>query len=293
MERKSIFPLLLSPVLSSSNFKSPPRPRTSKPGPASKTGRMKAGSRSIIGTQTVSSKLIKVHKCDRNLSNQTKERSDDPQEIERLTVKKEKPDDGRESRLSPAFDDVRNDETSNVAKTDNSIQTCPSCNKEFSKKGRLQAHISQAHPNHYIHYKCPHCDWSTTNRGSLRSHIVTSHRDKVDYYTCNHCSQNFTNLASCKKHRRSCGNEVNTDGHKERKGHVVSSGVNKIKAFQSNGVKKTRASPSTHTCLDCFTSFSSRLNLVKHKLSCNATPYPNHVCCTCNQQPGCLCYYNT
>ena len=157
MERKNIFPLLLSPVLSSSNFKSPPRPRTSKPGPASKTGRMKAGSRSIIGTQTVSSKPIKVHKCDRNLSNQTKERSDDPQEIERLTVK-EKPDDGPESPLSPAFDDVRNDETSNVAKTDNSIQTCPSCNKEFSKKGRLQAHISQAHPNHYIHYECPHCD---------------------------------------------------------------------------------------------------------------------------------------
>ena len=64
---------------------------------------------------------------------------------------------------------------------------------------------------------------------------------------------------------------------------MVSSGVIKLKAFQSNGVKKTRASPSTHTCLDCFTSFSSRLNLVKHKLSCKKTFVgPPYTCKYCN-----------
>ena len=34
----------------------------------------------------------------------------------------------------------------------------------------------------------------------------------------------------------------------------------------SKQIKKTRSSPSTHTCLDCFGSFSSRSLLMSHKI---------------------------
>ena len=66
LREESIIPPFSSPALSSSTVKSPPIPRTPRPrpGPASKTGRKKAGPRSIIGSPTVTRKSLRVHKSD-------------------------------------------------------------------------------------------------------------------------------------------------------------------------------------------------------------------------------------
>ena len=58
-KRKSIIPPpLLSPALSASTFKSPPRPRT--PGPASRTMLKKAGHRDVLSTSTFNKKSLGV-----------------------------------------------------------------------------------------------------------------------------------------------------------------------------------------------------------------------------------------
>ena len=278
-KRKSLIPP--STALSSSIFKSPPRPTIHRPGPASKTGR----------------RSLRVHKSDRRLSHggvptdtgpsKQKEKRfyhplrvgkavcDSKKSDRRLTVKKEKPD------------EARSDKTIDVNDA-GSVHMCPFCNKDFSRRGRLKSHIAQAHPDPDTvkHYDCPHCEFTTTNPGSLRSHLLKTHRDKVEYYICNYCSKNFTTFVNWKKHRNSCEKrkkeKVGADGHKERKRHAVSNVSKKSKAAQSSGVKMTRASPSSYNCLDCFNSFSSRLDLIKHKLRCKTLVGPPYVCKDCN-----------
>jgi len=133
----------------------------------------------------------------RNMGSEPKQSSS----LKLATVKKETPDtdDDYESLLLPGYDDKINDVIATV-------NSCPVCQKEFNGKGRLRAHISQAHPDPKTvqHYKCPHCSWSSTNPGSLGSHIVKIHPDKAEVYNCVHCPEKFTNKQIWHKHMPRC-----------------------------------------------------------------------------------------
>ena len=312
-KRRSIIPPPLSPALSSSTFKSPARLRT--PGPASKTIHEKAGS--TFATQTVSQKplpgvsnrnrrqtvsgiptqrreksshsqertVIGYHKdddwmpnfqeLDPDMGTARSSRSEPKKKGAKVVVttgvfiKEEKADDGYEAS-APTYDEINDVEV--VA----SIHICPTCNKEFDSQGKLKAHVSKAHSdkNRVKHYNCPHCAWTSIFPGSLRAHLVQSHgnKNKSSYFVCGFCSKNFTNSATWEEHTKICVKRKDND--EQLRSPAV-----------TRRIKKSRASPSTHTCLDCCTSFVSRSLLVRHKnQNCHGKTIngPPFTCKHCN-----------
>ena len=182
-----------------------------------------------------------------------------------VIVKEEKPDDGYEP-MAPSYDAINDVET--IA----SIHTCPTCNKEFDSRGKMKAHVSKAHPDKHPvkHYNCPHCAWTSIYPGSLRAHMVQSHKNKVGHSVCSFCTKKFTSSATWEKHISVCVKR--TENKKD------------VKLNMQVPRKTFKSSPSTHTCLDCFKSFSSRQHLLKHKILCksNGPSGPPFICKHCN-----------
>ena len=309
VKRKSIIaPSPLSPSLSSSTYKSPSRPRT--PGPASRTMHKKASYGDVLSSSTYNKKPLGVSKSGRRLtvggiSTEKMSRSQgrtvscyhndndlipNIQELDTdlvgtarssrsepkkkaakvvvttgVIVKEEKPDDGYEP-MAPSYDAINDVEI--IA----SIHTCPTCNKEFDSRGKMKAHVSKAHPDKHPvkHYNCPHCAWTSIYPGSLRAHMVQSHKNKVGHSVCSFCTKKFTSSATWEKHISVCVKRT------ENKKDVQLNRQVPRKTFKS--------SPSTHTCLDCFKSFSSRQHLLKHKIGCksNGPSGPPFICKHCN-----------
>ena len=314
-KRRSIIPPPLSPALSSSTFKSPARLRT--PGPASKTIHEKAGS--TFGTKTLSQKplpevsntnrrqtvsgiptlrreksshsqertVVGYHKdndwmpnfqeLDPDMGTARSSRSDSKKKGARVVVttgviiKEEKPDDGYEAS-APTYDEINDVEV--VA----SVHICPTCNKEFDSQSKMKAHVSKAHSdkNRIKHYNCPHCAWTSIFPGSLRAHIAQSHgnKNKSSNLVCGFCSKNFTNSATWEEHTKICVKRKDNDDDEQLRSPAV-----------SRRIKKSRASPSTHTCLDCYDSFASRSLLVRHKnQNCHGKTIngPPFTCKHCN-----------
>ena len=262
-KRRSVIPPPpLSPALSSSTFKSPARPRT--PGPASKTNYKKDGP--IFSIQTFYQKSLGAPKNNRRqtiggISQATKEKTSHSHERTVVGYHNDNdwlpnfqeldPDIGtaRSSRSEPKRRGAKVVVTTGVVvkeeKHDDgykaltsaydeindveivaSIHRCPTCNKEFDSRGKMKAHVSKAHSR--IKYNLP--------------------------LVCGFCSKKFTHNSTWEDHIEICGKRKDHARDVEMKSPVV-----------SKGIKKTRASPSTHTCLDCFESFSSRSLLISHK----------------------------
>ena len=77
------------------------------------------------------------------------------------------------------------------------------------------------------------------NSGSLSS-LATSNNKQQQVYPCGKCKRILGNKGAWRKHTLAC-------------------------YIQSKEVEKFRADPSTHTCLDCFKSFSNQSKLQRHK----------------------------
>ena len=99
-----------------------------------------------------------------------------------VSVNQEQTDDDEyyESLLAPAFDENGYDQINDVEVVATS-HTCPFCHKGFKRKGMLQSHLTQAHPDqkNVTLHRCPHCECSASDRESLKSHIIQSHPAEV------------------------------------------------------------------------------------------------------------------
>ena len=226
-KRKSIIPPpLLSPALSASTFKSPPRPRT--PGPASRTMLKKAGHRDVLSTSTFNKKSLGVSsKTDRRQTvggistdkmsgSQARTVSGYHNDNDWIpSIQELDPDLGtaRSSRSEPKKKIAKVVVTTGVIvkeeKQDDgyeliapsydaindveivaSIHPCPTCNKEFDSRGKMKAHVSKAHPD-----KQP-------VKHFMKSHAVSRKTVKSkSSYNCWDCCTTFSSRSELIRHK--------------------------------------------------------------------------------------------
>jgi len=75
---------------------------------------------------------------------------------------------------------------------------CQQCDKAYSTKAHLKAHIYSAHEG--LKYGCNQCEKQYTEQNSLTKHVKSAH-DGVRY-TCDQCDQQFTRQDSVTTHIR-------------------------------------------------------------------------------------------
>ena len=222
-KRKNIIrpPPSLSPALSSSTVKSPPR--TKAPGPASRTMLKKAGHRNVLSTSTFNKKSLGVSsKSDRRLTvggissekvsrSQVRTVSGYHTDNDWIPKMQELDTDlvgtARSSRSEPKKKAAKVVVTTGVVvkeeKPDDgyepmapsydaindveivaSTHPCPTCNKEFDSRGKVKAHLSKAHS-----------DKHPVSRKTLKSKAIPSS------YNCLGCLKTFPSRTELVRHK--------------------------------------------------------------------------------------------
>lgn len=86
--------------------------------------------------------------------------------------------------------------------------TCPTCSKEFQRKGDLTRH-QHLHTGYKPHV-CESCGKAFAQFTGLKTHRNVHTRERP--YSCNICSATFSDPSSCARHRRET--HMNPSGHK-------------------------------------------------------------------------------
>ena len=76
--------------------------------------------------------------------------------------------------------------TSKKSAASKSTHLCQICDKSFTSKSNLNAHVMTVHKEN-VPYKCFRCEATFKQRGSLNYHISSFHEDKRPHKCDVHC----------------------------------------------------------------------------------------------------------
>ena len=133
---------------------------------------------------------------------------------------------------------------------------CNMCDKSFSRKGTLKAHIKTVHED--VRYNCGKCDKSFSHKGTLKAHIKTVHEDVR--YNCGKCDKSFTQKSHLNSHIQSAHENV----HENVQYNCEKCDKNFSKNSNLNAHIKSAHENVRYNCEKCDKSFSQKKNLNTH-----------------------------
>jgi hypothetical protein len=77
------------------------------------------------------------------------------------------------------------------------VFNCDICDKSYSTKGSLKAHIIRIHDK--VRHNCPSCNYTDSTKGNIKQHIKTVH-DKIKDCCCELCDFKSSSKGDIKRH---------------------------------------------------------------------------------------------